>query len=222
MPPCRTTLKDKPARGAQVRVLDRRPSRRRTLCHQDQATLRPLRHPEQPTQNVEDPGISFGRAMLQLPREAGRTGQNGCTRRPRHRASARGRFLLCPRLISMRLDRQVLSRGRGPVMRVSCGKRASLLSGEAASNTRHKREAGPLRTPGFEVLDQRVGHLMQGVQGFRCQTQRVRCRTHPKGTAARRRVPGVRTRRVEHLNTRQKMSLERAKGFEPSTLTLAT
>jgi len=42
MPPRRTALKDKPSRAAEVAVLDRRPSRRQALCHQDQATLRPI------------------------------------------------------------------------------------------------------------------------------------------------------------------------------------
>jgi hypothetical protein len=55
MPPCRAALKDKPYGRAEKRVLDRRPSRRQALCHQDQAAIRPITRTEQPTQNVEEP-----------------------------------------------------------------------------------------------------------------------------------------------------------------------
>ena len=41
VPPCRTALKGKPCGRAEGRVLDRRPSRRPMLCHQDQADFRP-------------------------------------------------------------------------------------------------------------------------------------------------------------------------------------
>jgi hypothetical protein len=62
MPPCRSALKDMPYGRAETRVLDRHPSRQKTLCHQDQAAFRLLNSHEQPTQNVEE-AICFSAFM---------------------------------------------------------------------------------------------------------------------------------------------------------------